>query len=73
MADPLAQFRLDGKVALVTGGTGGIGLPLAKALAAAGAKVAVLGRTIERARAAARDEVGGDDTALADRSRPDPA
>jgi NAD(P)-dependent dehydrogenase (short-subunit alcohol dehydrogenase family) len=64
MTDPLAQFRLDEKVALVTGGTGGIGLPLAKALAAAGAKVAVLGRTIERANAA-RDEVGGADTALA--------
>jgi NAD(P)-dependent dehydrogenase (short-subunit alcohol dehydrogenase family) len=52
-ADPLASFRLDGRVALVTGGTGGIGLPLSKALAAAGAHVAVAGRTLERARAAA--------------------
>lgn len=64
MTDPLAQFRLDGKVALVTGGTGGIGLPLAKALGAAGAKVAVLGRTPERANAA-RDELGDTGSALA--------
>lgn len=53
MTDPLAQFRLDGRVALVTGGTGGIGLPLCKALAAAGASVAVVGRSRERALAAA--------------------
>jgi gluconate 5-dehydrogenase len=64
MTDPLAQFRLDGKVALVTGGTGGIGLPLAKALSTAGAKVAVLGRTPERANAA-RDELGDTGSALA--------
>jgi gluconate 5-dehydrogenase len=53
MTDPLELFRLDGKVALVTGGTGGIGLPLAKALVGAGASVAVLGRTAERTEAAA--------------------
>ena len=58
MTDPLALFRLDGRVALVTGGTGGIGLPLSGALAAAGAGVAIVGRSIERARAAA-DSVGG--------------
>jgi gluconate 5-dehydrogenase len=63
MPDPLAQFRLDGKVALVTGATGGIGLPLSKALAGAGARVAVVGRTLERAEAA-RGEVG-EDVALA--------
>jgi gluconate 5-dehydrogenase len=64
MTDPLAQFRLDGKVALVTGGTGGIGLPLAKAIHAAGAKVAVLGRAVERASAAC-EEIGDADATLA--------
>ncbi len=64
MTDPLAQFRLDGKVALVTGGTGGIGLPLSQALAAAGAKVAIVGRSQERTAAAAA-EIGGDAHAIA--------
>jgi NAD(P)-dependent dehydrogenase (short-subunit alcohol dehydrogenase family) len=38
------SFRLDGKRALVTGGTRGIGLGAAAALAAAGARVTVLAR-----------------------------
>ena len=33
-------FRLDGKVALVTGGAYGIGFAIAEALASAGAKIA---------------------------------
>ena len=44
MADELARFRLDGRVAVVSGGTGGIGSRLAVALAGVGAKVAVFGR-----------------------------
>jgi 3alpha(or 20beta)-hydroxysteroid dehydrogenase len=40
-ADPLASFRLDGKVALVTGGARGIGAACARALGAAGAAVLV--------------------------------
>src|SRR5579864_6291408 len=42
-------FRLDGKVALVTGGYGGIGEAVCRGLAAAGAKVAVTGRNAEKA------------------------
>jgi gluconate 5-dehydrogenase len=40
-------FSLEGRVALVSGGGGGIGSALAEALAGAGCRVAVAGRTLE--------------------------
>jgi 2-deoxy-D-gluconate 3-dehydrogenase len=45
-------FNLSGHVAVVTGGNGGIGLGMAKGLAAAGASVVVAGRNAEKAEAA---------------------
>jgi len=49
----MANISLDGKVAFVTGSTRGIGLAIAQAYHAAGAKVAIVGRDAERARAVA--------------------
>ncbi len=46
------MFDLKGKVALVTGGNGGIGLGMARGLAAAGANVVVAGRNREKSLAA---------------------
>ena len=40
MSDPLAQFRLDGQVAVVTGGASGIGRVVADAFEGVGARVA---------------------------------
>jgi NAD(P)-dependent dehydrogenase (short-subunit alcohol dehydrogenase family) len=46
-------FSLEGRVALIPGGGGGIGSALAEAFAGAGARVAVAGRTAEPCEAAA--------------------
>jgi gluconate 5-dehydrogenase len=45
--DELERFRLDGKVALVPGGSGGIGARICEAFARVGGKVAVVGRSQE--------------------------
>ena len=44
----LDRFRLDGRVAIVTGASSGIGVPIAKALAEAGADVVLGARRVER-------------------------
>jgi 2-deoxy-D-gluconate 3-dehydrogenase len=51
-------FELAGRVAIVTGGNGGIGLGMARGLAAAGAKVVVAGRNAQKSATAAK-EIGG--------------
>ncbi len=48
-ADELARFRVDGRVAVVSGGSGAIGSRLSLALARDGAKIAVLGRSAAQA------------------------
>ncbi|HXP60061.1 MAG TPA: SDR family oxidoreductase [Dongiaceae bacterium] len=53
MGLPDDLLRLDGKVALVTGGYGGIGESVSRSLAAVGAKVAIAGRNRGKAGAAA--------------------
>jgi NAD(P)-dependent dehydrogenase (short-subunit alcohol dehydrogenase family) len=63
--------RLEGKIAVVTGGNSGIGLATAKLLHQEGAKVAISGRD-ESSLAAAVKEIGGDTIAIrADISKPD--
>ncbi len=53
-----SEDRLDGQIALVTGGGRGIGASIARELAAAGAKVAVSARTAEQVEEVA-SEIGG--------------
>jgi len=53
MANPL--FDLSGKVALVTGGNGGIGLGMAKGLAAAGARIGIAARNADKAKKAMQE------------------
>lgn len=60
-----ALFSLHGQVAIVTGGTGVLGGAMARGLARAGARVAILGRRRERAEAVAAEIVTAGGEALA--------
>jgi NAD(P)-dependent dehydrogenase (short-subunit alcohol dehydrogenase family) len=60
-------FDVRGRVAIVTGGSGTLGSAMARGLAAAGVRVAILGRRLDRARAVVSelDAAGGDAMAVA--------
>jgi NAD(P)-dependent dehydrogenase (short-subunit alcohol dehydrogenase family) len=60
----LTAFSLEGKVAIVTGGTGVLGGALAHGLAAAGARVGILGRRAEQATRVAEEITHGGGAAL---------
>src|SRR6478672_11096386 len=60
----LTSFSLEGKVAIVTGGTGVLGGALARGLAAAGARVGILGRRTEQAALVANEITSAGGTAL---------
>src|SRR5688572_7145879 len=51
----MSLFDLKGKVALVTGGNGGIGLGMARGMAGAGANIMIAGRKAEKSKAAAAE------------------
>src|SRR4029453_18253728 len=53
--DPLSAFRLDGRVAIVTGASSGLGARFARVLDAAGARVVLAARRRERLEGLAAD------------------
>lgn len=68
MNDPVSMFRLDGKVAIVTGASSGLGMRFARVLAAAGASTMLAARRAERLNALA-DELSNSAAHPCDLSR----
>jgi NAD(P)-dependent dehydrogenase (short-subunit alcohol dehydrogenase family) len=56
---PMNIFDLSGRVAVITGGNGGIGLGIAQALALSGCNVSIWGRNAEKNRSAAATMAAG--------------
>ena len=71
---PLDVFRLDGRVAIVTGASAGLGAHFARVLHAAGARVSVAARRVERLESLVAElpgaiAIGADVSSPADRER----
>src|SRR6266550_4708117 len=56
---PMSIFDLSGRVAVITGGNGGIGLGIAQALTAVGCNVSIWGRNADKNKSAAATMAGG--------------
>jgi NAD(P)-dependent dehydrogenase (short-subunit alcohol dehydrogenase family) len=67
--DPLAAFRLDGRVALITGASSGLGARFAAVLAGTGARVVLVARRADKLAEVAAG-IPGAVTVVADVSRP---
>lgn len=65
MGSTIEEFNVKNKVAIITGSTGVLGGAMARGLAAAGAKVGILGRREERAKTVAREIVDAGGSAMA--------
>ncbi len=70
LIDPLSLFRLDGRVAIVTGASSGLGDRFARVLGAVGATVVAVARRADRL-AALADAVPGTEVIVADLSNSD--
>ena len=57
MAEILDRFRLDGKVALITGASSSLGVAFAQDFAAAGCDMALVARRADRLEAVAKEVI----------------